>query len=282
MSLRDWAALERERRELRDGLAMMHRRAPRFGATCMSAQTWSNNKAPGAPFARSSLALTIWNKPAYGGSPWAGSASAGSSGSRSLSEATNPPAVGATLGTSGLAGADFDGTNDQLTNGTAISTLLSASAWSIWAIVNLDAIDTNDTGSPWLNDAIAIDTGTFWSLSVRSNGGAPRAQAYQWDGAAKVAEAAIGLSTVSLICAKYDGANISIRVRTAATTGAWSSNPAGNITTVTGTLRVGQSVSGAVMDGRLWEIATAATAFSDSDFDNVVASINADFGTVFL
>lgn len=220
-------------------------------------------------FDPATLVLTVWVRGAYAGSPWVGEASAGSSGSRNLTEATNPASVGAAL--NGFNTADFDGTNDVLTNGTAISTLLSASAWSFWDLVNIDAIDT-DNALSYNNDVLAFGTGAFWGVHLKSNGGSPLVQAYQWDGAEKKAEASISTGSWALVQAKYDGTNIKVRVNS----GAWQSTAAGNITTTTGTLVLGGTTA-MWFDGRKADFALAATAFSDGTFDDIKSYVNSRY-----
>src|SRR5262245_3000059 len=66
----------------------------------------------------------------YAGSPHAGTASAGSSASRSRAEVTNPPAVGTDL--NGHDSADADGGNDILIWSANADTFTSDLAFSGW------------------------------------------------------------------------------------------------------------------------------------------------------
>jgi hypothetical protein len=85
-----------------------------------------------------------WWRSSFASSPWAGTSSLGGSGSRNLTEATNPPAVGTAL--NGLTPADFDGTNDRLANATVLGSMLTNAAGTIVALFNADAA-TTDTGA---------------------------------------------------------------------------------------------------------------------------------------
>ncbi len=226
-------------------------------------------KGSSSGFDAATLSLTGFWRASYAASPWVGVPSAGSSGSRDLSEATNPPSAGAAI--NGLTPADFDGTNDVLTNATQMGTLLSASAWSCWALVNIDAINTNNT-DVWLNDPIFNDSGAFWGIHLKSGG---TVHAYQWDGAAKSVSETIATGAWALVQAKYDGTNLRLRVNG----GSWQSVAAGNIATTTGTLRVGLTpTAGHAFDGRMADLGIANTAFSDATFDDLKSYINARYG----
>lgn len=223
-----------------------------------------------ATFDPATLLLTGWWRANFSASPWVGTASAGGSGSRDLTEATNPPSTGATINS--LTPADFDGTNDVLSNATAISTFLSASGWRMWALVNIDAITTNDA-SAFNNDIIMTDTGAFWGIHVRANGGSPLVYAYQWDGAEKKASASISTGAWTLIQARYDGTNIRLKVNN----GTVQTAAAGNILTTTGSLQVGKNAA-FPFNGRMADLGLVASAGADADFDNIRTYVNARYG----
>lgn len=71
--------------------------------------------------------LSVWLRTAYGGAPWEGTASAGGSGGRDFTDATNPATVGATL--NGRATADFQ-TNRRLSNGSSPTDVWGAGSYS--------------------------------------------------------------------------------------------------------------------------------------------------------
>src|SRR5690606_13622046 len=109
--------------------------------------------------------LTGFWRGSFSGSPWVGTASAGSSGTRDLTEATNPPSTGAAQ--NGYVPADFDGTNDVLGNATAMSTLLTASGYYYWALFELDAITgTLADSSAFSNAAVWSDSGGFLGMHM--------------------------------------------------------------------------------------------------------------------
>lgn len=205
----------------------------------------------------------------YSPSTWTGTASAGSSGSRDLTEATNPPAAGTTQ--NGHTPADFDGTNDLLANATAISTLLSASAWFAWCLFLADAIDTVlPLSGTFANDALICDSGGFWGFNL-GGAGANELHVWQWDGAVKGNAHTVATGSYNLIVARYDGTNI----RSKLNSGAISSAAAGNISTTTGTFRAGSNYNGLqFFNGRILEAGLMASAGSDALFDDIKAYIN--------
>jgi len=196
---------------------------------------------------------------------WYGVASAGSSSGRNLTEATNFPSAGTAV--NGHTPPDFDGSNDVLANATAISTMLTASAWFGWWLVNIDAIATS-SGTSYSNDVIMNDSGAYWGIHLSSASGG-LVYAYQWDGAEKAVSAAIGTGAWTLICARYDGTNLRLKVDS----GTVQTVAAGNISTTTGTIQCGYNVATAY-NGRMADIGLMASAGSDALFDDIKEYVN--------
>lgn len=96
------------------------------------------------------LSLQGWWRASFTASPWVGTSSAGSSGSRDLTEATNPPSVGAAL--NGFTPASFDGTNDQLTTAVVNSTFLSTSAGFILCLFNATSAAADAGAAGYFNN----------------------------------------------------------------------------------------------------------------------------------
>ena len=223
-------------------------------------------KSSASVFDPATLSLTGWWRGSFSASPWVGTASAGSSGTRDLTEGTNAPASGSAV--NGFNPADFDGTNDELSNATTMGTLLSASAWMAWVLFWADGIDTsNADATAYNNDALICDAGQFWGIHLRNT---PTVQIYQWDGAAKVNAHAISTGAWNLICARYDGTNL----RSSLNGGAITSLAAGNITTTTHALKVGENAAGSpsYLDGKILDIGMMASAGSDA---NITTDIKA-------
>jgi len=231
-----------------------------------------------ATFDPSTLSLTGWWR-ADGSTGYANStgtfdgvASAGSSGSRDLTQGTaaNRPADGTAL--NGHTPPDFDGTDDAVASASAISTFVSASAWFFWALVNIDAI-ANNNASAFSNDLVFGDSSQFFGIHLKANGGSPLVQAYQWDGAEKKAEASISTSTWTAILARYDGTNIRLKVNN----GAVQTAAAGNITTLTGTTRCSHTTT-YPFNGRIADMGVMSAAESDARWDDIRTYLNARYG----
>lgn len=212
--------------------------------------------------------LTAWWKDFPGGTSWPGAESAGTSGDNALSEATNPPTLSS-------GSADFDGTNDEMTAAGTLDTYLSASAYSGWALLEIDAIASDyDTGLTYANDAIfAEHMGGYFGVHLRSAG--PAVHIYHLDGSGRqVAVASISTGTLVLVQFRYDGTNIGVRVNR----GSWQTTPAGDVAAggLTTTLKMGRNYNVGYLNGRVREAGLADTAKSDDDFDNLVDYINAE------
>jgi hypothetical protein len=117
----------------------------------------------------STLALTLWTRANYTGTPWVGEISAGASSSFSWS-AVNAPSVGSSL--NGFTPGDFDGSNDRMFNDSiALSSILSASTWWIGILARIDttiaAVESNwyDNDEP-----IIADNQGGWGIGVSSSG----------------------------------------------------------------------------------------------------------------
>jgi hypothetical protein len=225
-------------------------------------------------FSPVSLSLTGWWRANYTGSPWIPTATAGSSVSNgNLAEATNPPATGTAV--NGLTPTDFDGVNDQLHNANAVSTFITTTAWSCWALVWVDTIAyagaTYYSGDPILTDHYSVEC---WGLHLSTNGG-NKVIAYQWNGAAAgFAVSAISTGAWQLVQAKYDGTNIKCRVNS----GAWASDTISALSDASAVLTLGGDTGPIYFDGKVLECATAQTALSDGTFDNVKTYVNARYG----
>jgi len=234
-------------------------------------------------FSIATLNLSLWTRSGNynsGTSTWSGTASAGTSGSFSLvQQGANPtPTDGATL--NGRNTVSFARASSQrLSNASAISTILTASAYSGWALINNNSSDTAGTiaGSDG-NDAIFADAGSFWHITTSlTNGGV--AQSAHWDGASfKGAEQTLTNSTWSLLQFYYDGTNTYFRVNS----GTWQVGPTqGSITDVTGLLLVGCNWNGvAFFDGLMADLAIAPQVFTNpqTTFDSIKTELNTFHG----
>lgn len=257
-------------------------RAPFYGGFSFGAGR--AGKVAAAVFDPATLSLTGWwradSTTGYVAGTWDGVASAGGSGSRDLTQGTGGQQPGTSISYSGHTAPDFDGTDDVLANATAISTMLSASAWRGWWLVHIDAISANSATS-YLNDCIMQDSGAYWGIYARANGGSPLVYAYQWDGAEKAASAnlvGVGVDRI-LIQARYDGTDIRLKVNG----GTVQTAAAGSISTTTGTIVCGaaDSAGNRPFNGQMLDVGLLATAGSDADFDDIIEYVNDRYGLSF-
>jgi hypothetical protein len=230
--------------------------------------------APAPPFDPATFSLTGWWRGSYSASPWTGTASAGASGSRNLSEATNPPAAGAAV--NGFTPADFDGTNDLLASAATVANFFGASStgWSGWVLVNADtlAADNSYNAEPLLLG----DNGGNLAVTLATSG----ARLTSWTSAPAVITtpyAAFGSTgTYRLVQFRWTGAQIQIRVND----GAWQSAACASFwAAIEGnTFRVGGRPGSAFLDGKILDCGLDDSSMSDADFDNIRSYVNARYG----
>lgn len=226
-------------------------------------------------FDPATLALTGWWRASYAGSPWTGTASAGTSGSRNLTEATNPPAVGAAI--NGLTPADLDGANDRLLNATLMTTMVSASAGTLVALFNADAAaaDGGATSAYTLPLLIGEDASGALYLAYSSSGvrfgGVSAAPAHN-----SVAVAA-SPGSLHFAVATWNATTMSLSVD-----GGAFSSVAHVLTLGGGSVSVGKNYDGtAFFNGQLAEIMMGAFTATAGDVANLKSYINARYARSF-
>jgi hypothetical protein len=169
------------------------------------------------------------------------------------------PAAGRTINS--LAAPDFGGTANQFITGLANSSFVSAAAYHVFAVVELDAV-VGTSASGYLNECALVNIGAYWWMGFRENAGAytvivgHNAAAVDKQPAAQ----SISLATPTLIEWWYDGANINLRVGATVAT----QIAAGNVTLLTHVVRVGSRYNAAsnFLDGAIAEIVICNAAQS--------------------
>lgn len=216
----------------------------------------------GAVFNPGTQSLTLWLRDSFTASPWVGTASAGNSGSHDFAEATNPPAVGSAL--NGFTPPDFDGTNDVL-SGAALSTYLSASAFSLWVLFNADAAAADPGASNHYNSPYLFgDSATYMFLAFDAAGVTARVS----DGST-FPEVTVACATGGWHLAQVQYGSSTLKVRVDG--GSWSSAATcAAIGDLTSTARTGLSYSGAAYNGRIAEIGVSNTTIALATFDDVL------------
>ncbi len=181
-----------------------------------------------------------------------GVASAGGSSGRNLVQAGGifQPAV-----SSGEP--DFDGTDDYLTNATAISSYITASAGTVLAVFDADVADA--PVDSYLDPQIFGDQATYMGMYYNSNG----VGAYLLDAGRTPVQKAAAAGVRHCAMMRWDGVNLGVTVGAAAEVTA----ACGPITTVTGTVVVGQAYdSSSQLNGRIRVILAMQSKISDANY----------------
>ncbi len=218
------------------------------------------------------MALRFWWRAGnYNGSgAWSGQASAGASGSNTLSEATNyPDQVSSTI--NGINCPNYNGTDDRL-SGASVITYYGTAAQYGWVLARLDAVDTNNAN--WaLNDPLLMTSGTQqWGVIVRNTSGTYTVEHWVFTGTGdKTASTTFSVNTWTLFQWKNNGTTIGVRVNG----GAWVTSSGGTVNSLAATLVVGWGGGGgAFCDGQFAEVGGTEVPMADADYDIVRAYCN--------
>lgn len=160
----------------------------------------------------------------------------------------------------------FDGVDDAMTSAFAGSTVIAAAAYTAFAVVEIDAVETNDA-THYLNDAI-ISLGTsgtaeYWGLHLDSD---PDFRAYHWDGAAKAASVATAVGSRLLIQQRYNGTSIFARSGSAAES---AGTAAGSVAVITGNFFLGRNYQAKFFGGKIFRVLVFNTSLSAGDITTV-------------
>lgn len=167
------------------------------------------------------------------------------------------PAYSASGGPNGTPYVSFDGTDDELTSGPASSSLITATAGELWAVVYVTAATANDA-SYFVNHGIVADTGGMWGLHVRTG---PTLQAGNFDGTADKAESAVSAGAWLKVRWRHSGGNVGITVNN----GSEVTVASGNTASLTNLVAIGTSAGAIHFSGRLAEVFTANAPLSAGD-----------------
>ncbi len=238
-----------------------------------------------APYAfdPTTLSLSLYCKTGnYVAGTWTGTASAGSSSGRNLTEATNYPAVAPNEVTCRVPTAssasrtlvhgampNFDGTNDKLAPAGTLDTYAAASTLSWWVLFYADKTVVNPgAGSHYTSPYLIGDAGTFAFLA--------------YDGAGVTGRVSDGSTfpEVTVTCApgswhlaqmKYESSLLYVRVDA----GPWSYiATCAAISDLTNVMLMGADYTSALfLDGKIAEVGITDTALSNATFNNIGASL---------
>lgn len=228
-----------------------------------------------AVFDISTLALSLWLEADFTASPWTSTASAGLSGARTATEATNPPAVGTLLG--GKNAASFDGTNDVLTVNALIESDLFGvgGIGTVFGLIKVDNANLGaGSGSAYSDFVLLAGQGGYVAVACYTS-----AMSFLvYDSAArKVNVACTHNGTTWLPFAmRFDGTDMQVRV---GSTGVFADNTIActGMGDMTSAVKIGYSPSGSPFPGEIRELGTSKLAWSDADFDNVLSRWTSDY-----
>lgn len=216
-----------------------------------------------------------WWRGNYSASPWNGSVSLGASGSRNLTEATNPPTAGAAV--NGFTPADYNGTN-QILNGTLVSTYLgAATSYTLFFLFKVDNFTVADPGATQ-----PFNCPTFWGQTANSICGGPAGtggtgvfryghyDGSTWD------SASVAISTGTWTCGvvRYDGINIEVGKNGLLSASTPQGTPAG----LGGTIISGRAFPAVFLDGQIMEIIVYRQALSGVDIARITQYMRNRYG----
>lgn len=202
----------------------------------------------------------LW-RASFASSPWAGTASAGSSSGEELAEATNPPSTGTAQ--NGYTPARFDGVNDVLTTESADTTYLATMAFTVHAVIKV--LSTSAPQAYYWDEPCLLVQPSSAGIAIGISSSGAGLEVYDSGGAQQTARVALHAG-YNVIQAKYDGTNAKIR----ANGGAWQSVAADSVY-LSGSLQlqVGTDYTNSVfLHADLFELAITDVALSDANLDD--------------
>lgn len=183
------------------------------------------------PFDPATLALAGFFVGYTGASPWEGTASAGTSGSEDLTEATDPPANTGPI-------AEFDATLSQKLTGDALSDFFDADGWGIHLRIYIPSGQPADpgNGNRYTLGSILVDSGAYFGVFPHDSG--ISVECADGIGAASNVTLAVTEDAWISVQIRYNhAANGKIQIREGG--GSWSEQTYGAIGDLSGLLRMG-------------------------------------------
>jgi hypothetical protein len=165
---------------------------------------------------------------------------------------------------------DFDGTNAKmtLTNNDSVSSFIGSSSFfsttarAIVIAFYAESITAANTGASGAGDNHGLFSGdSYWTISLRNDGGQRKAQFAAHDGAWKMAEVNISEATSHVLCARHDNTNLYISVDG----GAETSTACGTIGADPSQVIIGSGINSIRLNGRVGQIATYSSSGYPTD-----------------
>lgn len=230
------------------------------GALVSPASTVAGTLTHTAAFDPTSLALTGYWRASYAGSPWVGTASAGTSSAQDAVTMIGAPDVGATV--NGYAPADFDGVTDSLTVDDTLDTYAGALMLCGWALVYLD----NAAGS-------IISSNSALTFFVVATGGTIQ---FDLNSSGTSVSRAVSTGAWVLVTFRYNGTNAQVGVNEApgAAGGGSTAAYSTNLSPLTDTVHMGVDMGVGFFDGKVLEWALSDANITDGNYADIKAYCN--------
>lgn len=195
----------------------------------------------------------------YSGSPWT------AVNGVNLTEATNPPATGASVG--GFTPADFNGTSQKL-GGSAFPVANLAGAWTFACLVYVDTLAA-EQANEYSDANLFIDDNGAVGLAINDGGGTPKIEFFAYNAGYTVVNlttASWGTGAWKLVFVRVDGVANTVEGGTNGDTLA-SGACDGNYDLSAAVLRVGTdyTAGGAFLDGKVLEHIFWSTGIANAD-----------------
>lgn len=213
--------------------------------------------------AQVSLAYSAW-----------GDQSPGGASDFSQATSTLRPLVGAK--TNFQPAPSFDGTDDTL-GGPALSALVSASAYHVFAVFRVDTV-TGVNATPYFNNGVIADTvAGWWGLYLKNNAGTLEAHGFHWAAAQREAIATgLALGTDVLVEWSYDGTTIRCQIGHGAIA---TGTGGGAIGSLVNPVRLGTGATGSLyFDGALASVVVCNAYLSQAEARNVREYLSSKYG----
>lgn len=220
------------------------------------------------------MPLTLYLEDDYAGSPWTSTASAGTSGGRTVTEATNPPTAGTDLNATGKNAALFNGTTSKLAlaGGLVLSDLVTAATGGVLIVYKADAGQAAQAGNATIDVDLISDSGGYLAIGVSAS----KVSAYVYDVADKQIDLAATHdgATWNKVFMRWDAGLLEASING----GALSTLAAGSLGAVSGTVNIGKAYGAHFFPGEIKVVATWASKPSNGDLTVALAGILAEYG----
>lgn len=231
------------------------------------------------PYYPGALALTAWWCASYGGTPWTGTASAGTSGDNDAVHNADDPSVGNAV--NGLTAAHFDGTEDLSTEDG--NDVLFGTSGAFWCLFKATAAPPNASGQDYGDGSLFTDhTNAETTFGVFTDAGPTyKAVACVYSNPSYVRTTAISFSLNEwyLMQVRWNATEIGIRLND----GAWSVTAFSGFTSVTPSApTIGSSYASDRFIGDILEIGCCAEDISEATFDQILSYAKDRYGGIDL